>query len=101
MKIKNQLDIQDIHTVCQYLHSEQDYLNIMMTCKKYRTVFDFFQTNPIPLTQSNRKFFSQIEWQSLQTQHDKRFSDGKIKGYILCYPIDYCNSLNEIENGIS
>ena len=85
--------------ICKYIKDIKDYMNIIQINKKYRNTFDLYKTNPITLTKTNRKFFSEITTQKLYNQFEIRFYDGKIEKRKLNYLINYSNYLNEKENG--
>ena len=43
------LELFHLHLVCQYVDSRTDIINVMMTCKKYRTLNERYSYNPVPI----------------------------------------------------
>ena len=84
-----QLDSYSILIVGNYLHSSQDYINLIQVCKKFELSLDKYRYNPIPITST--KLFPLMETQYLYDSKEKRCEDVEL--YKINYPISYSEYL--------
>ncbi|KAL7714833.1 hypothetical protein QTN25_007560 [Entamoeba marina] len=66
-----QLDLSSLTHVGKYLRTETDFVNLMSVCKKYHSICDHFNFNPI--STNNTKFFPNITKQHLYDPSDELF----------------------------
>ncbi|ELP88714.1 hypothetical protein EIN_530940, partial [Entamoeba invadens IP1] len=90
------LDSFNIVVVSKYFTSIQDFIHLVLVCKKFRSTFDQFHANPIPLTTKTIKHFPNIETLNLWSKEDETFgnviSEIPSKPFfavIVWYPCDY------------
>ncbi|ELP86527.1 hypothetical protein EIN_353570 [Entamoeba invadens IP1] len=83
MKVK--LDAFHFQIVMKYFLYEQNFINSMLTCKKFEMVLDRFRYNPIPV--KSTKLFPYMETQHLYTKFDDIFAG--ISRLVVLYKVTY------------
>ncbi|KAL7715603.1 Leucine rich repeat containing protein BspA family protein [Entamoeba marina] len=91
-----QLDSYSMLIVSKYFKSENDFINTMCVCKKFKETTEKLRFNPIPIT--SLKLFPKIQTQHLYTNDDV-FIEG-IDSYEIIYCIDYEQYLNLKQDNI-
>ena len=59
-----------------------DFINLEMSCKKFKGNLEKMKHNPIPLNKTTRKFFPNITSQWIYSDQEQIFRDGKIENYV-------------------
>ncbi|KAL7716512.1 Leucine rich repeat protein [Entamoeba marina] len=85
--VKSSLDKFSMLNVTHYLWSENDFRNVIQTCKKFNDILDMFTYNPI----ANCKLFKTIKTQYLFHTWDTYLES--IDYYHICYPVTYSQSI--------
>ncbi|KAL7714653.1 hypothetical protein QTN25_007821 [Entamoeba marina] len=90
------LDSYSLLIVSKFLKKEQDYINVICVCKKFKKTTKKLRFNPIPI--KSLKLFPNI-----QTQYLFKESDTKIEGidnYKVLYAVDYDHYLQFKQSNI-
>ncbi|KAL7714050.1 Leucine rich repeat containing protein BspA family protein [Entamoeba marina] len=87
---KNTLDTYSLLIVSKYFKKEQDYINVICVCKKFKETTEKLRYNPIPIT--SLKLFPKIQTQYLYYEYEKMI-DG-IDNYEIWYEVDYSKYLD-------
>ncbi|ELP94525.1 hypothetical protein EIN_116260 [Entamoeba invadens IP1] len=84
------LDPYHLQIVAQHFFFADDFINMILVCKKYSCILDRFRYNPIPITST--KLFPNIETQYLYNEKDVKLPE--IKHVVVLYKVDnwYANS---------
>ncbi|ELP86045.1 hypothetical protein EIN_445720 [Entamoeba invadens IP1] len=83
MEVK--LDAFHFQIVMKYFLYKQDYINSMLTCKKFGKILDRFRYNPILI--KSTKLFPYMETQYLYTKYDDIFAG--ISRLVVLYKVTY------------
>ncbi|GAB1220430.1 hypothetical protein ENUP19_0053G0028 [Entamoeba nuttalli] len=102
-----QLGYNEIIIVSKYFEDIKDFINLEIGVKRFQGNMERFHFNPIPLNQSSRKLFPNIETFHIYNKEDEIFKDGRIFKYVIWYKVkvnsleDFCfygcNDIQSIE----
>lgn len=87
------LDFNSIKQVSKYFGSNNDYINLIKVCSKFRLLLLSFDYNPI----SDPILFDRIKTQHFYKKYDSEFKIRGLDKYIYHYEIDYLDYMSHKE----
>ncbi|KAL7722635.1 Leucine rich repeat containing protein BspA family protein [Entamoeba marina] len=87
----NKLDSYSMLIVSKYFESQQDYINTICVCKKFKETTEKLRFNPISIT--TMKLFPKLQTQYLYNKNEVKLKG--INNYEICYTIDYEDYLKQ------
>ena len=79
-KMKYKITIDAMLIVGKYFETNEDYINIMKTCKRYHNLTEMYHFNPI----SDCSLFENMESQYFYTEEETKERNEQIYLFVLC-----------------
>ena len=97
--MSKQLDSYSMLIVANYFKTIDDFKTVQMVCKKFKDTSAKFHYNPVPLDNSSRSLFPNLETLHVKKRNDIHFTDGRIFRQVIWYTVDYDEYLEHKKHG--
>lgn len=96
--IKTQISITEITQVLKYLPKIDSIINLLLSGKKWKNIFEMINENTFSLTEKTIQFFPNIHTLHLFTENDQKLVTHSIQHYIYWYSLSYKQYKSENNN---